>query len=131
MKQWRHATITRADAGAPCAGPTEVLAPMPDLNLKLETLVAGAAECELVGNLASDVATRTAYRRRADELRALAERVRTQIAERPRTDFEFLLQQARRCRSLATTMADDALKSDLLTLADELERTGNRERGVS
>jgi hypothetical protein len=64
-------------------------------------------------------------------LRALAERVRTQVVERPRTDGEFLRQQARRCRTLAATLTDDLLKSALLSLATELEQTAHRDSGVS
>jgi hypothetical protein len=104
---------------------------MPDLKLKLEQLFADAADCEIVGRLAADPDKRAQYRHKAEELRAVAERVRAQISQRPRKDTEFLLEQARRCRSLSITLADDALKADLLTLADELEQTAQRERGVS
>ena len=99
--------------------------------MKLETLIAGAAECEMIGNLAADPAKRVTFRRRAMEMRELAERVRTQVGARPRTDLEFLSQQALRCRGLADAVADDDLKANLLTLADELEQTARRERGVS
>jgi hypothetical protein len=109
----------------------EVLPPMPDLKLKLETLIAGAAECEMIGSLAADPAKRAAYRQRAQDMRELAERVRTQIGARPRRDIQFLSEQALRCRSLADALADDALKIDLLALADELEQTAMRERGLS
>jgi hypothetical protein len=104
---------------------------MPDLKMKLETLVAGAAECEMIGNLAADPAKRAEFRQRAQDMRDLAERVRTQVAERPRTDLEFLTQQSRRCRSLADTIADESLKTNLTALADELEQTATRARGVS
>jgi hypothetical protein len=109
----------------------ELLPPMPDLKLKLETLIAGAAECEMIGSLAADPAKRAAYRQRAQDMRELAERVRTQIGARPRRDIQFLSEQALRCRSLADALADDALKIDLLALADELEQTAMRERGLS
>ncbi len=99
--------------------------------MKLETLIAGAAECEMIGNLAADPAKRATYRQRAMDMRELAERVRTQVGARPRNDFEFLWQQALRCRSLADAVADDELKANLLTLADELEQTARRERGIS
>ena len=104
---------------------------MPDLKLKLEQLFADAADCEMVGRLAADADKRVQYRQKAEELRALAERVRTQISQRPRNDTDFLLQQAQRCRSLSVALADDALKSNLLALAAELEQTAQRERGVS
>ena len=107
------------------------LAPMPDLKLKLDRLFVDAADCEMVGRLAADPDKRAQYRRKAEELRAVAERVRSQIASRPRSDTDFLLQQAQRCRGLSVTLADDALKADLLTLAEELEQTAKRARGVS
>lgn len=99
--------------------------------MKLETLVAGAADCEMIGSLAADPGKRAEFRQRAQEMRELAERVRTQVADRPRSDLEFLAQQAQRCRSLADTIADEDLKINLLALADELEQTARRERGVS
>lgn len=99
--------------------------------MKLETLIAGAADCEMIGGLAADPAKRAAFRQRAQEMRELAERVRTQVGERARTDCEFLAQQALRCRGLAGTLSDDDLKANLLALADELEQTAMRERGVS
>lgn len=104
---------------------------MPDLKLKLEQLFTDAADCEMVGRLAVDATKRAEYRRRAEELRAVAERVREQIAQRPRTDTDFLLQQAQRCRDMSSTLADETLKANLLTLASELEQTAKRERSVS
>ena len=104
---------------------------MPDLKLKLETLIAGAAECEMIGSLAADPDKRTAYRQKARDMRELAERVRTQIADRPRTDLEFLTQQALHCRDLAATVADGELQTNLLSLADELEQAAMRARSVS
>src|SRR5689334_18556394 len=62
--------------------------PMPDLKLKLEQLFADAADCEMVGRLAADADKRTQYRQRADELRAVAERVRAQLSQRPRSDAD-------------------------------------------
>jgi hypothetical protein len=104
---------------------------MPDLKLKLEMLLEGAADCEMIGNLAADADKRATYRQRARDMRELAERVRTQIATRPRNDREFLTQQALQCRSLAATLADDALQADLLALADDLELTARRELGAA
>lgn len=107
-----------------------MLPPMPDLKPRLEDLLMGAAECEMVGNLATDPARRAEYRQKAEKLHALAERVRSQVVERPRSDGEFLRQQALRCRTLAATLTDDALKVDLLSLATELEQTAHRDGGV-
>jgi hypothetical protein len=104
---------------------------MPDLKMKLETLIAGAAECEMIGNLAADPSKRAEFRQRARAMRELAERVRTQVADRPRTDLEFLTQQAQRCRGLAATVADSELQTNMLALAIELEQTALRARGVS
>lgn len=104
---------------------------MPDLKLKLDSLLSGAADCEMIGSLAADADKRAYYRQRAGELRALAERVRAQISEQPRTDVEFLSEQAVRCRELAGALVDDALKADLLSLAAELEQTVKGQRGLS
>ena len=102
---------------------------MPDLKLKIEKLLADAADCQILGGLSVDPAKRAEYRKRADEFRELAERIRTQISERPRTDIEFLFEQARRTRELARTLLDDAMKEDLLVLAADLEQTARRARG--
>jgi hypothetical protein len=102
---------------------------MPDLKNKLDKLLSDAADCQMIGSLAADPNTRADYRRRAEEFRALAEQLRSQLIERPRSDSEFLLQQALRCRRLAETLADAALKTDVLDLAAELERTAKRVRG--
>ena len=104
---------------------------MPDLKLKLEQLFTDAADCEMVGRLAVDPQKRTQYRQRAEELRAVADRVRAQISARPRSDVDFLLAQAQRCRNLSIDLADDALKAHLLTLADELELTARGQGGIS
>jgi hypothetical protein len=104
---------------------------LPDLKLKLDRLFSDAADCQLIGDLASDPAKRAEYRRRAELFRALAEQVRTQITARPRSDIEFLAQQALRCRRLAATISDDAMQADLMTLAQELENKANQERGAA
>ena len=55
---------------------------MHDLNARLEKLLADAADCDLVGNLATDVAKRTTFRRLAEQFRTMAEDVRAEIARR-------------------------------------------------
>lgn len=55
---------------------------MEDLKAKLDKLIAEAAECDLIGNLASDSDKRDLFRRLADLHRAMAEAVRQEIAKR-------------------------------------------------
>jgi hypothetical protein len=105
---------------------------MPDLKLKLDQLFADAAECQLIGDLATDPTKRAEYRQRAEQFRELAEKVRMQVPERPRSDVEFLVEQALRCRRLAATIADEGMQADLVALAQELETKANQEsRGGS
>ena len=101
---------------------------MPDLKDKLDRLLADAADCELIGRLAADAVKRNEFRQRAEKFRALAEEVRAQVTARPRSDIEFLLQQAERCRGLASGLADENMKADLTALASELESKANQER---
>ena len=101
---------------------------MVDLKIKLDTLLSHAADCQMIGSSATDAETRGHYRERAEQYRVLAEHVRAQISDRPRTDIEFLREQATRCRRLAAGLDDNAMKSDLLALAADLEQTAKRER---
>ena len=55
---------------------------MEDLKAKLEKLIADAAECELIANLASEDDKRKVFRSLAAQYRAMAEAIRTVIAER-------------------------------------------------
>jgi hypothetical protein len=102
---------------------------MPDLKLKLDTLLSHAADCQMLGSLSADTETRAQYLGRAEQFRTLADQVRKQIAARPRIDFEFLSEQAARCRGLAAGVDDDAMKADLMTLAEELEQSAKTGRG--
>jgi hypothetical protein len=102
---------------------------MPDLKVKLDTLLSHAADCQMLGSLSTDAETRAQYRERAAQFRALAEEVRKQIATKARSDYEFLIEQAARCRGLAAGVDDDAMKADLMTLAADLEQTAKTGRG--
>jgi hypothetical protein len=101
---------------------------MPDLKIKLDNLLSDAIDCQMIGNLATEPTTRAEYRQRAEQFRTLAEQVRRQITERPR-DIGFLIEQALRCRRLAETLSDLAMKDDLISLAAELEQTARPGRG--
>jgi hypothetical protein len=101
---------------------------MADLKIKLDTLLSHAADCQIIGNSATDPETRDEYRERAEQFRVLAKQVRAQISERPRADVGFLLEQATRCRGLAAGLDDSAMKADLLALAADLEQAAKRER---
>jgi hypothetical protein len=102
---------------------------MPDLKIKLDTLLSHAADCQMLGSLSTDAETRAQYGERAEQFRTLAEQVQKQITAKPRSDFEFLLQQAARCRGLAAGVEDDAVRADLMALAADLEQTAKTGRG--
>jgi hypothetical protein len=102
---------------------------MPDLKVKLDTLLSHAADCQMLGSLSTDAETRAQYRERAQQFRTLAEQVRKQIGTKARSDFEFLFEQAARCRGLAAGVDDDAVKADLMTLAADLEQSAKTGRG--
>lgn len=55
---------------------------MHDLQARLEKLIADAADCEIIGNLAADVAKRATFRRLAEQYREMAERIRAEIDAR-------------------------------------------------
>jgi hypothetical protein len=102
---------------------------LPDLKFKLDTLLSHAADCQMLGSLSTGAETRAQYRERAEQFRTLAEQVRKQITARRRGDFEFLFEQAARCRGLAAGVDDDAMKAELMALASELEQTARTGRG--
>lgn len=53
---------------------------MKDLRAKLESLLAEAAECELIANLATDPDKRTTFTRLARQYRTMVEELRADIA---------------------------------------------------
>ena len=53
---------------------------MKDLQAKLEQLLAEAQDCDLIGNLATDQAKRTTFRRMAAQFREMAEELKADIA---------------------------------------------------
>jgi hypothetical protein len=55
---------------------------MKDLQAKLEQLLAEAHDCELIGNLATDQAKRTTFRRMAAQFREMADELKADIAAR-------------------------------------------------
>lgn len=57
---------------------------MQDLKDRLDKLLADAADCELIGNLAHDISKRATFRRLAEQFHAMADEVRAEIAQRER-----------------------------------------------
>jgi hypothetical protein len=55
---------------------------MEDLKSKLDKLIADAAECDLIANLAMEADKRDAFRDLAVQYRKMADAIRTVIAER-------------------------------------------------
>ena len=56
---------------------------MHDLKAQLEKLVADAAECEIIANLATDKDKREAFRSLAVQYRKMADAIREVISSRP------------------------------------------------
>ena len=98
-------------------------------------MLAEATDCELIGNLATDDAKRTTFRRLAQQFRTIAEQLEAETdltgdtaahADRPthlRTmpDEDFLRQQAKNCRELADSVTDIKIQAELNRLATEFE----------
>jgi hypothetical protein len=55
---------------------------MEDLRTKLDKLIADAAECDLIANLAAEKDKREAFRSLAVQYRKMADAIRTVIADR-------------------------------------------------
>ena len=53
---------------------------MKDLEAKLAKLLDDANDCDIIGNLATDPRKRASFRRMAQEFRAMADRLRADIA---------------------------------------------------
>jgi hypothetical protein len=62
---------------------------MQDLKIRLEKLLAAAADCDLIGNHATDIRKRATFRQLAEEFRTMAQRLREQIAEREAIDGTY------------------------------------------
>jgi hypothetical protein len=96
---------------------------------RIEKLLADAADCELIGSLATDATKRATFRRLAVQFRDTAEHLKAEMdgtAFVPVGDREFLLQQAKTCRDLAASMTDAAARADLQRMADEFESKARR-----
>jgi hypothetical protein len=67
---------------------------MRDLKTRLEKLLADAADCELIGNLAADIRKRAAFKRLAEQYRDMAARIQAELAaaasDRPQQDSDRL-----------------------------------------
>jgi hypothetical protein len=99
-----------------------------DLKLKIDQFLVEAADCEMIGNLATDVDKRHAFRLRASELRRLAEEVRAELIGVQNSDVEFLQDHAVECRELAATVADPEIRDQLIALAADMEQRALQEK---
>jgi hypothetical protein len=108
------------------------------LDNRIRRLLSDAAECDLIGNLATDGARRTTFRRLAQEFRQIAEELKRDIDRRKAgpdqrsfrdmSDREFLLYQAREFRGLAAGTTEESIRSELLRLALDLEAKADAEQ---
>ena len=55
---------------------------MEEMKARLEKLLADAEDCELISRLAEDVGKRAMFRRLPEQFRAMAEEVRSSIAQK-------------------------------------------------
>ena len=104
---------------------------MSNLDNRINRLLSDAADCDLIGNLATDAAKRTTFRKLAQEFRQIAEELKRDIdhrkagSDRPSfremSDREFLLHQAREFRELAAGFPEEEIRSELLRLASDFE----------
>jgi hypothetical protein len=61
---------------------------MQDLQSRMDKLLADAADCELIGNLAPDTSKRVAFYRLAEQYKAMAERIKDEIETRKLKGFD-------------------------------------------
>jgi hypothetical protein len=54
---------------------------MQDFKARLEKLYADAAECDLIGNLATDASKRASFRRMAEQDRTMAAELKAEIVQ--------------------------------------------------
>ena len=104
---------------------------MGKLDNRIDRLLSDAADCDLIGNLATDAARRTTFRKLAQEFRQIADELKHDIDRRKAgsdqrsfrdmSDREFLLYQAGEFRALAEGIAEEAIRSELLRLASDFE----------
>jgi hypothetical protein len=110
---------------------------MANLDNRIRRLLSDAADCDLIGHLATDGAKRTTFRRLAQEFRQIAEELKRDIDRRKAgpdqrslremSDREFLLHQARAFRELAAGIAEESIRSELLRLASDFEARADAE----
>jgi hypothetical protein len=98
-----------------------------DLQSKIDQFLVEAADCEMIGNLATDQDKRHAFRLRASELRRLAEEVRAEMTGVQNPDVEFLKRHAVECRELAATVSDLEIHDQLIALAADMEQRASQE----
>jgi hypothetical protein len=110
---------------------------MNSMDNRINRLLSDAADCDLIGNLATDGAKRTTFRRLAQKFRQIAEELkrdtdrRKAVTDRPSfrdmSDREFLLFQARKFRELAAGIDEESITSELLRLASDFEAKADAE----
>ena len=98
-----------------------------DLQSKIDLFLVEAADCEMIGNLATEADKRNAFRSRAAVLRRLAEEVRAEMIGAENSDIEFLMRHAEECLELAATVADPEIRDQLIALAADMELRASQE----
>jgi hypothetical protein len=78
---------------------------MHDLKTQLEKLLADAADCELIGNLAADVSKRAAFKRLGEQYREMAARIAAEIERQDRRQKCDRRQDAERPQAQPGTVA--------------------------
>ena len=103
---------------------------MKDYKARFENLISDAAECELIGNLATEASKRNTLRRLAEQFRTIAMEVKAEMdggSSSSISDRDFLLRNAKDFRDLAASCGDEGMRNELLRMAADCEEKAVQE----
>jgi len=99
---------------------------MRDFKDRIDKLMVDAADCELIGRLATDQSKRSSFRHLADQFRTIAARLKAEMdgvaVQSPETERVFLLRYAKDFRDLAAASHEENIRAGLLKMAEEFEQ---------
>jgi len=104
---------------------------MRDFKARIDKLLVDAAECELIGDLATQPNKRASFRRLAEQFRTIAVRLKAEMdGSKPipqESERAFLLRNARDFRDLAAMSKEENIRHRLLGMAAEFEQLAEEE----